>query len=176
MSEQPRPGGRRVRRKEEPAATPVQPAKESDLLATVLDDLIRVPGTNFGIGLDGLIGLIPGVGDSLTTVLASTMLTDAVRRRVPIPVLLRMAWNLLFDTALGWVPFIGDAADIAHRANRKNYRLLRQTIERGEFSTDPHGVYLAKAVGVVLGIVLIMAASAIAAIWIVIAVLAKLVG
>ncbi|MCT1459139.1 DUF4112 domain-containing protein [Aestuariimicrobium sp. p3-SID1156] len=175
MSEHPRPGGRRVRRKEEPAA-PVQPAKESDLLATVLDDLVRIPGTNFGIGLDGLICLIPGVGDSLTTVLASTMLTDAVRRRVPIPVLLRMAWNLLFDTALGWVPFIGDAADIAHRANRKNYRLLRQAIETGEFSTDPHRVYLAKAVAVVLGVVLVMAASAIAAIWIIISVLAKLVG
>lgn len=149
---------------------------QADMLAKVLDDMFTIPGTNFGIGLDGLVGLIPGVGDSATTVLASTILVDAARRRVPISVLVRMAGNLLVDTALGWIPLVGDAADFAHRANRKNYRLLRQTIDRGHFSDDPYPTYVAKAAGVIVGIVLVMLASAVFALWAVITILVRVLG
>lgn len=100
-------------------------------LARVTDDLIRIPGTNFGIGLDALIGLVPGVGDAIGTGLSGFIMIDAVRQRVPYSVLLRMGWNAVFDTALGFVPVVGDVADMAHRANRKNYRLLERAVAEG---------------------------------------------
>lgn len=139
--------------------------EQSALLARVLDDLVTIPGTTIGVGLDGLVGLIPGVGDSLTTALAGGILADAFRRRVPVHVIVRMAGNLLVDTALGYIPLVGDAADFAHRANRKNYGLLRDSIEKGDFSTDPYPVYAAKALGVIGGVLLVMAASALFALW-----------
>lgn len=141
------------------------PAKESELLATILDDMFKIPGTNFGFGFDSLIGLIPGVGDVATTTLGGAIMADAVRRRVPISVLLRMALNLLIDTVLGYVPFIGDAADFAHRANRKNYNLLRRSIERGEGSDESYPLYLVKALAVSIGTILIMIASVVFTLW-----------
>lgn len=155
---------------------PSPEAQQMDLLAKVLDDLVTLPGTDFGIGMDGLLGLVPGVGDTVTTTLASTILVDAVRRRVPIPVLLRMAWNLVVDTALGWVPLIGDAADFAHRANRKNYRLLKQAIDSGQRVDDSYPAYMVKAVGVIAGVLLLMIASTIFAIWVTVTVLVHLLG
>lgn len=140
-------------------------APESALLARVLDDIFTIPGTSIGVGVDGLLGLVPGVGDGLTTALASTMLLDAVRRRVPVSVLSRMALNLLIDTALGWLPFLGDAADFAHRANRKNYALLRGCIERGEYDESSYPAYLAKALTVVVAVLMVMVVSAVAAVW-----------
>lgn len=160
----------------EPARKDPATAPQMELLAKVLDDIITIPGTSFGVGLDGLIGLLPGFGDTVATTLASTILVDAVRRRVPIPVLLKMAWNLVVDTALGWVPFIGDAADFAHRANRKNYRLLKHAIESGERVDDSYPAYLVKAVGVVVGVLLLMIASTIFAIWATITILVHLFG
>ncbi|MGA4668208.1 DUF4112 domain-containing protein [Propionibacteriaceae bacterium Y1923] len=151
-------------------------AQQMEMLAKVLDDIVTLPGTNFGVGLDGLLGLVPGVGDTVTTTLATTILVDAVRRRVPIPVLLKMAWHLLVDTMLGWVPLVGDAADFAHRANRKNYRLLRQAIESGERVDDSYPAYMVKAVGVVVGVLVLMVASAIFAIWATITILVHLLG
>lgn len=155
----------------------VDPAAEQmDLLAKVLDDLVTVPGTNFGIGLDGLLGLVPGVGDSVTTTVAATILVDAARRRVPIPVLMRMALNLVIDTALGYLPVVGDAADFAHRANRKNYRLLKQAIDAGERVDDSYPAYMVKAVGVIVGVLVLMVASAIFMLWALVSILVHLIG
>lgn len=97
-------------------------------LARFSDDLVRIPGLNIGIGADAVVGLIPGVGDLIGTSLSSAIMVDAVRQRVPIPVLARMGVNLLVDTGLGFVPVVGDAADVLHRANRKNYRLLERCV------------------------------------------------
>ena len=150
--------------------------KEMDILAKVLDDLVTIPGTNIGIGLDGIIGLVPGIGDTLTTTVASVVMIDAVRHQVPINVLLRMALNLVVDTALGYVPFIGDAADFAHRANRKNYKLLAAAVAEGRQTEDSHQAYLVKAVGVTVGVLLLMVASAIFTIWLLVTFLVAVLG
>ena len=86
----------------------------SRTLTLILDDLFRVPGTQVGVGLDALVGLIPGIGDAGTTVVASAVMADAVRNRVPIPVLARMGLNLGIDVLLGLVPGVGDLLDVAH--------------------------------------------------------------
>ena len=127
----------------------------SRTLARFTDDLIRVPGANFGIGADAVVGLIPGVGDLIGTGLSSAIMVDAVRQRVPIPVLARMGWNLLVDTGLGFVPVVGDAADVMHRANRKNYRLLEKCVAEGRHVDVSAKGYLGLAVATVVGFVLV---------------------
>lgn len=107
----------------------------SRTLTLILDDLFEVPGTQVGVGLDALVGLIPGIGDAGTTVVASAVMADAVRNRVPIPVLARMGLNLGIDVLLGLVPGVGDLLDVAHRANRKNLRLLGRPSTTG---SAPH--------------------------------------
>jgi hypothetical protein len=93
-------------------------------LARVMDDAVTVPGTRIGLGLDALIGLVPGIGDAFGSALSSVIVRDAIRARVPMVVLARMGLNLIVDALLGLVPGLGDVLDVAHRANRKNLRLL----------------------------------------------------
>ncbi len=131
-------------------------------LARLMDDLVTVPGTKVGVGLDALIGLIPGIGDVVGSSLSGVIVYDAVRLRVPVPVLARMGWNLLVDALLGLVPLGGDLLDVAHRANRKNLRLLERELElHPERGTPTLGYVLAAFVvavvpliaGVVIGLV-----------------------
>ena len=127
----------------------------SRTLARFSDDLVKIPGTDIGIGADALVGLIPGIGDLIGTGLSSAIMVDAVRQRVPIPVLARMGWNLLVDTGLGFVPVVGDAADVMHRANRKNYRLLEKCVAEGRHVDVSAKGYLGLAVATVVGFVLV---------------------
>lgn len=123
-------------------------------LAFVLDDLVPIPGTRQALGLDSLLGLFPGLGDLLGSGLSGAIMTDAVRARVPIPTLARMGLNIVLDTLLGLVPFAGDLLDVAHRANRKNYLLLLDAVERqaatGEPPRPPTVGYLAAAAALVI--------------------------
>lgn len=126
--------------------------RRSRALARIMDDALRVPGTRFGLGLDAIIGLVPVVGDLAGSAIAAVVLNDAIRARVPVPVLARMGWNLLIDAGLGAVPVVGDVADAAHRANRTNVRLLERAVERrGSAPTGPPTPgYLLAAVGLVV--------------------------
>lgn len=140
-------------------------------LAWLLDDLIRIPGVRVRVGLDAIIGLIPGVGDSIGAALSSVILVSSVRYRVPMHVLARMGWNILVDILLGLLPGVGDIADAVHRANRKNYRLLRDTIESGrQVDTDSRG-YLLRAGAFVAVLIAVLIAAAVLALWLVLQVL-----
>lgn len=127
----------------------------SRALARFTDDLVRIPGTRIGIGADAVVGLIPGVGDVIGTGLSSAIMVDAVRQRVPLPVLARMGTNLLIDTGLGFVPVAGDAIDVLHRANRKNYRLLEQCVLQGRRVDVSVKGYLVLATAMVVGFVVV---------------------
>ena len=81
----------------------------SRLLAYILDDLIPIPGTKYRVGLDPIIGLIPGLGDTSTAALSSVILVHGLRAGVPRVVLVRMAFNILINSILGALPGIGDA-------------------------------------------------------------------
>jgi len=94
-------------------------------LAYWLDDRFAVPGTRFRVGLDGLVGLVPGIGDLATNSLTAYIVYQAWRLGVPRRVLLRMLANLGIDTAVGIVPLVGDLLDIGFKANRRNIRLLQ---------------------------------------------------
>ncbi len=102
-----------------------------DRLAWLLDSSIRVPGTQFRIGLDGLIGLIPGFGDAAGGVVSSYIIAQAARMGVPKSTLIRMAFNVLIESLVGLIPVVGDLFDFAWKANSRNVRLLQQ------YSLDP---------------------------------------
>ena len=93
-------------------------------LARVMDDAVRVPGTNFRVGLDALIGLIPGVGDVAGGAATAYTIMAGERMGAPKTVLVRMVWNVLVDTVVGSIPFLGDLFDIGYKANRRNVQLL----------------------------------------------------
>ncbi len=93
-----------------------------------LDEGIRLPGTRLRIGLDPILGLVPGVGDAAGAILAAAILLEAVRRGVTRFTFVRMAANIALDALLGSVPLIGDVFDAAWKANLRNLALLERHI------------------------------------------------
>lgn len=95
-----------------------------------LDEGIRVPGTRIRIGLDPILGLMPGLGDAVGALLGGSILVEALRRRVPQATLIRIVGNIILDTVVGAVPVIGDVFDWVWKSNRRNLQLLeRHSIE-----------------------------------------------
>jgi hypothetical protein len=96
-------------------------------MVRLLDSALRVPGTDFRVGLDALIGLLfPGGGDAVGAVPALLLLALALRHGVPPVIVLRMLLNIGIDALLGAVPLLGDLFDAAYRANEKNLALLEE--------------------------------------------------
>ena len=95
-------------------------------LAFYLDDLFRIPGTSWRFGLDAIIGLVPSVGDTLTSLASFYILLAGVRYGVPKITLLRMAINIGIDYLLGSIPIVGDAFDFFWKSNDMNMRLIRE--------------------------------------------------
>ena len=91
-----------------------------------MDDLIRVPVLGWRFGLDALVGLIPGVGDTATSLASFYILVNAVRYGVPKITLLRMGLNLAIDYVVGSIPFVGDFLDAWWKSNRRNLELLKK--------------------------------------------------
>lgn len=104
----------------------VEVEQSLERLSWLLDDLFRVPVIGWRVGLDALVGLIPGVGDTATTLASLYILTSAVRYRVPKITLLRMGLNLGIDYVMGALPLVGDLFDAWWKSNQKNIDLLRQ--------------------------------------------------
>lgn len=109
---------------------PPEDKRRSDLeglfrwVALLMDDLIRLPATKFRFGLDPLLGLIPGIGDTSSAVVSAMMLIQAARRGLPKILLARMALNILINEIVGIVPGLGDAFSFWFKSNRRNYELL----------------------------------------------------
>jgi Domain of unknown function (DUF4112) len=95
-------------------------------LATLLDEAFRIPGTNMRFGIDGIIGLVPGLGDVIAGVLSLVIPFAAWIRGVPYVTLLRMTVNIGIEVLVGTIPLFGDIFDIAWKANRRNYKLLQR--------------------------------------------------
>jgi hypothetical protein len=96
-----------------------------DALATLLDTAFVVSGTNIRFGIDAMIGLVPGIGDAITTLMSLYIVREARELGVPRRVIARMLMNVALDGVVGAVPFVGDAFDVMWRANRRNMALLQ---------------------------------------------------
>ena len=99
-----------------------------DHLSHLLDDCFVLPGTRIRFGIDGVIGLVPFAGDVLGGLLSSLIVIAAWFRGAPPALLARMVANLALDVVIGTVPLLGDAFDIAWKANRRNYALLSRHV------------------------------------------------
>ena len=122
-------------------------------IATVLDDAVRVPGTNIRFGLDALLGLLPGAGDAVTGVVSAYAIVLAARLGASPAVIARMATNVLVDVATGTIPVLGDIFDVGWKANRKNVQLLER------YQANPQKVTTAS--WVMVGVMLLVIAAAI---------------
>ncbi len=98
-------------------------------LEILLDEAFRIPGTGIRFGIDGLIGLVPGLGDVLAGLLSLVIPLAGWVRGLPLVTLARMAVNLGIGVLVGTIPVLGDAFDIAWKANRRNYRLLTRHLD-----------------------------------------------
>lgn len=99
--------------------------KQLHTLAHLLDSSIRLPG-GFRIGLDGLLGLVPGVGDVVGGALSTWIFYQANREGAPKSLQLRMIINILIDVFLGAIPVVGDLFDFMWKANNRNLALLER--------------------------------------------------
>ncbi|HEX5236128.1 MAG TPA: DUF4112 domain-containing protein [Silvibacterium sp.] len=101
-----------------------------DVLSRVLDECFRIPGTQIRFGIDGLIGLVPFVGDILAGLASCIIVIAAWFRGAPYVTLARMIVNLGLEVLVGTIPFFGDAFGIAWKANRRNYKLLTRHLRQ----------------------------------------------
>ena len=104
--------------------------KRLDTLATLMDSAIAVPGTRLRLGLDSVIGLVPGIGDLASALISSYIIWEARQLGVPRWKIARMAANVAFDTTIGAIPIVGDVLDVFYKSNRRNLKILRDHIER----------------------------------------------
>lgn len=125
-----------------------------ETLSTYLDGLFRVPGTDWKFGLDSLIGLIPNVGDTLTSVASFYILVAGVRYGVPKITLLRMAFNIGLDYLIGTIPFIGDAFDFFYKSNQRNMDLIRERATGKDVGTTSDYIFVFAIIGVLIAILI----------------------
>jgi hypothetical protein len=104
-----------------------------EALATLLDTAFIIPGTNLRFGFDALIGLVPGIGDAVTTAVSLWLVKEARALGAPGHLVARMLGNIAIDGVVGAVPFLGDAFDLVWKSNRRNMHLLRRHLESERF-------------------------------------------
>jgi hypothetical protein len=130
-----------------------------NLLSHLLDDWFRIPGTSIRFGLDGIIGLVPWAGDVLAGLASCIIIIAAWFRGVPYVTLTRMVINLGIDVVIGAVPILGDAFDIAWKANRRNYALMTRHLQQPHRHTWRDWIFmllLSLAVTIIFMVPLIM--------------------
>ena len=109
------------------------------LVAKLMDSAFLIPGLNRRVGLDAVLGLVPGVGDALSAALASYIIWEARQLGLPRWKIARMIGNVAVDTTLGAIPFAGDVFDVFFKANERNLRIIHEhlgTPKRGPKEID----------------------------------------
>jgi hypothetical protein len=127
-------------------------------LAWLMDESFYIPGLNMRIGVDGLLGLIPGIGDLISAAISSYVIAEASRLGAPRTVLLRMSGNVLIDTVVGAIPFLGDLFDFGFKANRRNVQLLTRFLDEPRKTQRSSWLLLA-------GIFAVLAAAVVGAVY-----------
>jgi hypothetical protein len=110
-----------------------------EAVAKLMDGAIVIPGTDLRIGLDAVIGMVPGIGDLISGAIGSYLIWEARRLGAPKWLIARMSANMLLDTTVGVIPILGDVFDLAFRANMKNMALLRKHVEKKGFARPSSG-------------------------------------
>ena len=101
-----------------------------DAMEQMLERSFRIPGLNMPVGLDAIVGLVPVLGDIVTTALGGYIVWEARNLGMSKWQLGRMGANVAFDTAIGLVPLVGDAADFVFRSNSRNLKIIRKHLDK----------------------------------------------
>lgn len=151
----------------EPSSDPDQPSRHeqqereelqalAETIAKLLDSAFVLPGSSIRIGLDPLLGLIPGIGDAITNFIGSVILILATRLGVPRIVIFRMALNIFINMVLGVIPGIGDLFSFWFKSNLRNSYLLRRYCQpTPPVSTTVDWLYV---IGLILGMIALIIA------------------
>ncbi len=127
------------------------------LIARLLDELITIPGTRHHLGLDAIVGLIPGFGDVASAAVGGWVILEAARFRLPRIVLARMVANTLVDLVIGVVPIVGDLFDVVFKSNSRNLSLFRRHAIDPGAGTKEHRFFFAGLVLVLFGAIWLLA-------------------
>jgi hypothetical protein len=100
------------------------------MMERLLERSFTIPGVNMPVGVDALVGLVPVLGEVVTTALGAYVVWEARNLGLPKWKLVRMGANVLFDTAIGAIPVIGDAADLLFRSNTRNLKILLRHLDK----------------------------------------------
>jgi hypothetical protein len=140
------------------------PVARARTVAHFLDEAVRVPGTNYRIGLDPILGLLPVVGDAPAAAASAYVVATAAAVGVPRATLARMLLVVAVDAVVGSLPVVGDVFDAVFKANVRNVRLLEARVDRPEAATVDRRVLLAAGVAV-CAVLLLLGVAAAAVVW-----------
>ena len=104
--------------------------RELEQIADLMDSRFTVPGTTYKFGLDSLLGLLPGVGDTVGLAVSAYIIGKANQHDLPEHLKMRMMWNVFIDWLIGLIPFAGDLFDIGWKANRRNVDILKEHLNK----------------------------------------------
>jgi hypothetical protein len=138
-------------------------------IARVMDEAVRVPGTNIRFGLDALLGLVPGLGDVAGGLMSAYIVAAGARAGAPATVLMRMVGNVGIDMLVGAVPILGDLFDVGFKANSRNLALLERYADRPAETRS-------SSTAVVVGLVALILAMVAGGVWLAIKIVEALAG
>ncbi len=141
-------------------------------LSDFLDRSLSIPGTNFRVGWESIIGLLPVGGDVIGMLFSIYILFQAFQFRLPMSILLRMAFNIILDTAVGSIPILGDIFDMTWKANTKNVNMLEQHLHEPGKSQKTNKLFMTILFTVLVLILIAFIAIGAMVIWLVVKLLA----
>ena len=109
---------------------PASVRRRIEAMEGLLERAFAVPGTNFRFGMDSIVGLVPVVGDVVTAAMGAWLVWEARNLGMSKFQIARMTGNVAFDTAVGFVPFLGDAFDFLFKSNTRNLRLVKRFLDK----------------------------------------------
>jgi hypothetical protein len=134
-------------------------------LANLLDRRFTIPGTSIRIGLDPIVGLIPGVGDAIVSLAGSVILVLAAQSQLPKIVLVRMSLNIALNGIIGAIPILGDLFSVWFKSNVRNVELLeRYAVEDRRTSTAGDWLFV---IGLLLGIAFVFIGAVVGVVWLI---------
>ena len=109
---------------------PASIRRRIEAMEQMLERSFRIPGVNYPVGLDSIIGLVPVIGDFVTAAMGAYIVWEARNLGIPKWKLWRMGGNIAFDSLLGAVPVVGDAFDLVYRSNTRNLRIIKKHLDK----------------------------------------------
>lgn len=162
MSNEQTPALRAAQEQVKRALEDQRPAKLSRTMTWLMEDLVPIPGTKWRVGLDPVLSFIPAAGTFTGGAFGAALIIDAVRLRMPLPVLARMLGNWSIDWLVGLIPLLGPFLDAAWRSNNKNLSLVNRTIDNRQQVHEASVTYWITVAAILVSMVLVIIAVPVA--------------